>query len=78
MSTEIKPKLYKVAQAGQPPRLILAKNRAGALGHAAKSAFVVTLAEPIDAVKLGAEGVEIEDSTKDNDNTGAGSDGGAE
>jgi hypothetical protein len=74
--SEIRPKLYQAAQAGQPPRLILSKNRAGALSHAAKSAFVVTLADPIEAVKLGAAGVEIEDATLDTDSTDAGGEGG--
>jgi hypothetical protein len=59
----MKPKLYKVAQAGQPPRLILAANKPTALAHAAKSTFVVTLADPMDCAKLGAAGIVAEDST---------------
>lgn len=67
--SEIRPKLYKVAQAGQAPRLILAKNRAGALSHAAKSAFVVTLADPLDCATLGAQGIVPEDATRDPEET---------
>lgn len=63
MSSENKPKLYKVAQAGQPPRLIRAMNRAGALGHAAKTTFVVSLADPFECATLGKDGVVPEDAT---------------